>query len=450
MLKGPPAGRQGRPMKQKAIDFRELLERVLPLDELPPAGRLDVRRALQDGVVSQLERAAMQALSQLEQRGAVTRLPMAVNGGGPVLRYQARDALDVIAIHLPPARQREGLLEFPRASLPAQARADLGPVRRLLSLDDRLVSDPGQARPSLLEPLHEIGREFLTASDIVFIARETDALGGDERLEPLDARLADEAVATPGAVLYAPDLARVPGAAAAASRRGARALALAAVVGANGEVLGHLEALSAAADPYRPEDLALVALLADTVAGLVERAARIEKLVFVDALTGVYNRAYFDQQVQVEMARAQREQSSMALCIADIDDFKSFNTAYGYEAGNQVLVQAAQALKHAVRPFDIVARWGGEEFVVLLTAPVAAEDAEAISERLRATVERQVVQIDALDRQSHRVGVTVSVGVALFPDHASTAQDLWRAANQALLDAKRPPKNRVVFFGAGD
>ncbi|HEY6867485.1 MAG TPA: hypothetical protein VI792_09515, partial [Candidatus Eisenbacteria bacterium] len=210
-------------MKQKAIDFRELLERVLPLDELPPASRLDVRRALQDGVVSQLERAALQALSQLEQRGAVTRLPMTVNGGGPVLRYQSRDALDVIAIHLPPARARDGVQEFPRASLPAQARADLGPVRRLLALDDRLVSDPGQARPSLLEPLREIGREFLAASDIVFIARETDAFEAGELPEPLDPDLAAEAIAAPGAVLYAPDLACVPGAAAAAARHGARA-----------------------------------------------------------------------------------------------------------------------------------------------------------------------------------------------------------------------------------
>jgi diguanylate cyclase (GGDEF)-like protein len=190
-----------------------------------------------------------------------------------------------------------------------------------------------------------------------------------------------------------------------------------------------------------------VALLADTVGGLTERAARIEKLVFVDALTGVYNRAYFDLQVQVEMARAQREQSSMALCIADIDDFKTFNTAYGYEAGNQVLAQVAQALKHAVRPFDIVARWGGEEFAVMLTAPVAADDVETVSERLRATVERQLVELEGLDRKHHRVGVTVSAGVALFPDHASNAQELWRAANQALLAAKRPPKNRVVFFG---
>ena len=92
--------------------------------------------------------------------------------------------------------------------------------------------------------------------------------------------------------------------------------------------------------------------------------------MFVDPLTTVYNRSYYDLQIRNEIARAQREQSSLSLLICDIDDFKSFNTSFGYEAGNQVLVQVAQTLRAGVRPFDTVARWGGEEFAVLLTPPV--------------------------------------------------------------------------------
>src|SRR5262249_25606607 len=88
----------------------------------------------------------------------------------------------------------------------------------------------------------------------------------------------------------------------------------------------------------------------------------------------------------------------------------------------------------------------GEEFALLLTSPVSAHDAGAVSERLRALVERQQVTVEGLDMQAHQLGVTVSMGVALFPDHGTTPQELWRAANQALLQAKRPPKNRVVFF----
>jgi diguanylate cyclase (GGDEF)-like protein len=106
----------------------------------------------------------------------------------------------------------------------------------------------------------------------------------------------------------------------------------------------------------------------------------------------------------------------------------------------------AQALRAGVRPFDTVARWGGEEFAVLLTPPVAGDDVLAISERLRSTIEKTAIRLEGLDGRAHRVHVTTSIGVALFPDHAETPQDLWRAANTALLKAKRPPKNQVVFY----
>jgi diguanylate cyclase (GGDEF)-like protein len=163
----------------------------------------------------------------------------------------------------------------------------------------------------------------------------------------------------------------------------------------------------------------------------------------------VYNRAYFELQARNEVARAMREQSSVALCIADVDDFKAVNTKYGYEAGNAVLTQVANALKRGVRPFDTVARWGGEEFAVLLTPPVEADDARAVCERLRQAVERLEIPVEGLDRKLHDVRVTLSVGAALFPEHADHPQDLWRAANQALLEAKRPPKNQVVFYRRG-
>ena len=84
---------------------------------------------------------------------------------------------------------------------------------------------------------------------------------------------------------------------------------------------------------------------------------QLNQLVFVDPLTGSYNRSYFELQARNEIARAQREEESMALCIADVDNFKAFNSTYGYDAGNQVLVNVAQTLRRGVRPFDTVARW---------------------------------------------------------------------------------------------
>ena len=434
-------------MKQKSIDFRELLERLLPLDQLAPTDRLRVHRALTTGVAEQIEQAGLLALQQLELAGALRRLDQTPNGGPPAVRYQSRDALDVITIELPEPRETSGFLILPRASLPAQAQAGIDQVRRLLGLDvPQPFSDPrrGDARSMLIEQLHQAGRDFLGTTEFrLVVSGESDAAGLEP---PLDPRLAEEARRHPDSILYCSDLARAPRVEALVRGRNLHAMALACVSSSEGEPFGTLEVLSHERDPFRPGELSMIALLADYCARALERAARIEKLVFVDPLTSAYNRSYFDLQVQNEMARAQRERTSLALCIADIDDFKSFNTTFGYEAGNQVLVQVAQSLKSGVRPFDTVARWGGEEFAVLLTAPVAAEDVTTVCERLRALVERMPVGIEGLDRRAHRIGVTVSLGVAMFPDHAENAQDLWRAANQALLQAKRPPKNQVVFF----
>jgi diguanylate cyclase (GGDEF)-like protein len=430
-------------MKQQSIDFRELLERILPLDELMPADRADVRRALESGVGGEIETAALFALSRLEQRGALRRLPGAAQE--PALRYEQRDALRVITVPLP-SGDTPGVVRFHRTALPARAPATLEQVRRLLDMDDELLfADPphGDERRSLAGWLAQAGREFLHGSVVTFVT-------GDETSPPrrFDAALFQRAAADGDAVLYCPDVALVPALAAAGHARGVGAIALAAVKHAGHPCFGCIEATRPNRDAFTPEDLAFIALLADYSSGVLERADRIEKLMFIDPMTAVYNRSYFELQLQNEMARARRESSSMALCIVDVDDFKAFNTAYGYEAGNQVLTGVARALRSGVRPFDSVSRWGGEEFGVLLTAPVHAEDARAICERLRAMVGRLDLEVTGLDLARHAVQVTASMGVAMFPGDGESPDDLWRSANQALLAAKQPPKNQVVFFGA--
>jgi diguanylate cyclase (GGDEF)-like protein len=119
---------------------------------------------------------------------------------------------------------------------------------------------------------------------------------------------------------------------------------------------------------------------------------------------------------------------------------------FGYEAGNEVLAELAELLQSALRPFDSVARWGGEEFALLLAAPVDREDAGTIAERLRTSVEEHRFPVTGLDRKQIELAVTISMGVSLFPLDAETPEDLWRFANRALLVAKEPPKNRIVFF----
>lgn len=437
-------------MKKKSIGFRDLLERLLPVEQLSPVDRHRVQRALRSGLATEVEHAALHAIEMLEQQGVLRRLPAESTATAPVVRYQAPGRIDVITLQMPGPQVRDGVTVQNRNALPMQAPTRLDQVRRLVRLDDPLIfSDPrtGTTRAGLLAQLAQAGRELLGDADVRYFGKDDTP---EERTErPIDIGLAADVLQHHGMLFHCPDTERSSALTVESRRQGARSLVAVAVTGSEGGAIGHLEVRGHESQAFDASDLAMIALLADFCGGVLERAARIEKLVFVDPLTGAYNRSYYDLQVRNEIARAQREQSSLALLICDIDDFKSFNTSFGYEAGNQVLVQVAGTLRTGVRPFDTVARWGGEEFAVLLTPPVAEDDVMAICERLRVSVERTPIRLEGLDGRSHRVHVTMSFGVAMFPDHADNPADLWRAANTALLKAKRPPKNQIVFHRIG-
>jgi diguanylate cyclase (GGDEF)-like protein len=198
---------------------------------------------------------------------------------------------------------------------------------------------------------------------------------------------------------------------------------------------------------FTPERIGLAVLLSQHFQALLASAVRLQSLIFLDFLTSLYNRPYFEDQLEKQVAIAQRRKQSLALCIVDIDGFKNFNTLYGYEGGDRVLVTVACILKGTLRTSDTLARYGGEEFAALLVPPVTHERARGIAERLRAAVEAEPFQVQSLNGGYVPERITVSVGGALFPDHATTAHDLWTAANRMLLEAKQQGKNRVRFVG---
>jgi diguanylate cyclase (GGDEF)-like protein len=142
---------------------------------------------------------------------------------------------------------------------------------------------------------------------------------------------------------------------------------------------------------------------------------------------------------------AERRGQSLALCIIDVDDFKSFNTRYGYEGGDRVLVTVGCVLKAALRASDTLARYGGEEFAALLAPPVTPEEALAIAERLRTAVEAEPFQVQRLGGEVVSEKITVSIGGAIFPHHGRAVREIWTAANRMLLDAKQAGKNRTIF-----
>jgi diguanylate cyclase (GGDEF)-like protein len=184
--------------------------------------------------------------------------------------------------------------------------------------------------------------------------------------------------------------------------------------------------------------LSAVARLVDLA---IQNQTTLEKLVFIDPLTGVYNRAFYERQAALEMERAHRTGRKFALLVLDVDDFKAINDRHGHRAGDQVLARLAHEVLERMRKIDLIFRYGGEEFVLLLPGAEQRE-ARRTAERLRSVVNGVRFAVEGLPQPLH---VTVSIGLAIYPDDARTASGLFKHADAMLYRAKEQGKNRVVF-----
>ncbi len=160
-----------------------------------------------------------------------------------------------------------------------------------------------------------------------------------------------------------------------------------------------------------------------------------------DMLTGLYNRHYVEEWFGLELLRAQRHGRPIAAILLDIDHFKRFNDSFGHEAGDLVLRELAGVLRRFARQSDVASRYGGEEFLVLL--PECPFDA-ALRKAEQLREEAAKLKLEHNDRALG--SVTVSIGVAAFPDHAQEAKALLRCADEALYDAKAAGRDRVAGY----
>jgi two-component system cell cycle response regulator len=167
---------------------------------------------------------------------------------------------------------------------------------------------------------------------------------------------------------------------------------------------------------------------------------RSMSLALTDTLTGLYNRRYASSHLATELEQAVRSGKALGLLLIDIDHFKSINDTHGHSVGDEVLRAVANRLSRHLRAFDTVARWGGEEFVVVM--PEAPLDvARSVAERLRRKVAGGPVTVSG---GAGDVTVTVSIGVAVTGEGTSTMDDLLRGADAAMYFAKRNGRNRVA------
>jgi diguanylate cyclase (GGDEF)-like protein len=208
---------------------------------------------------------------------------------------------------------------------------------------------------------------------------------------------------------------------------------------ADGTVLG---VLAVECGPDRPDltldELDLLVASGERVALALRAAellAEVERLATCDPLTGLANRRLFDETLAREVARSRRTGAPLALAVVDIDHFKAVNDGHGHQVGDEVLRELATALHRVVRTEDLVARFGGEEFVVLATG-ATVDDAEVLAGRLRAAA-----------RSVSILPVTISVGVAELPTGGDGAT-LVAHADAALYRAKAEGRDRVVRHDA--
>ena len=215
-------------------------------------------------------------------------------------------------------------------------------------------------------------------------------------------------------------------------------------ISAGGEVLGVLCVADRLDDqPFTRDDLAtLRALTAPVALALARERARRDaenfaQAAIMDPVSGLFNRRYFHERLEEELDRARRHQTTVALLMIDIDNFKGINDRYGHLAGDLVIRGVGDILKRSVRKFDLCTRFGGEEFAIVMPGS-GPENSIPVAERIRQRIET----FRPTESELADLRVTASIGMAV--SRGASARELIAHADQALYEAKESGKNRLV------
>ncbi len=210
-----------------------------------------------------------------------------------------------------------------------------------------------------------------------------------------------------------------------------------------GENVGLLVCATTQSKAFLANDIQALESVADILATATQNARyvdRVRQLAYLDGLTGVFNRRYFDSRLIEEITRAARYGGGVSVLMIDLDHFKKINDDFGHMLGDDVLRAVSAVFVRQLRKVDMVCRYGGEEFAVVLPATQGAS-AAAVAEKLRRAVANT-------EFAGVPYPVTVSIGVAEFPVHGITRDDIIRAADAALYNAKASGRNRVSLASA--
>jgi len=173
---------------------------------------------------------------------------------------------------------------------------------------------------------------------------------------------------------------------------------------------------------------------------LVSRSQRLLQLATSDPLTGLFNRGYVDDRLAMELSRAQRYGKALTVAVIDADHFKALNDTHGHAAGDVVLKKLAGILQGSFRQSDATGRYGGEEFVVILPET----DIETACRKVESLRERIATTLIALPDRKEAIRLTISAGLASYPEDGDDAAELFATADERMFEAKHAGRNRVA------
>ncbi len=166
----------------------------------------------------------------------------------------------------------------------------------------------------------------------------------------------------------------------------------------------------------------------------------IEKLAYSDPLTNLPNRILFNDRLKFAMANAARHNKKFAFIVIDLDKFKEINDKYGHKTGDELLVFVGSRIESMLRKNDTIARFGGDEFVLLLTEINDKEDAAIVAEKILGTFKEQFILGD------YKLSIGISMGISFYPDDRIDSDTLFRKADTALYQVKESGRNNYKYF----
>lgn len=171
---------------------------------------------------------------------------------------------------------------------------------------------------------------------------------------------------------------------------------------------------------------------------------KVQELAIKDGLTGVFSRRYLLERMKEELERSRKFKLKFSFLMVDVDHFKGYNDRYGHLVGDAILKDIASVIKEGIRQIDLVGRYGGEEFSVIL-AETDKEQARFIAERIRQAIENRIIKV-----YDENLKVTISIGISVFPENADSVLTLIDKSDHALYRAKQTGRNRICIFGANN